>query len=156
MCKNKKRFLPNFKQQKTDQKRFLTSSLILAGTVANSGDNAYAVRLSTLFMSGLVAAAHDSLLLSDMSPASTWKDKSQKWVCVTVTELKYLRDSSVGDKIQTLMFLTKLAVLLATSFADCTNCLLAAGLLVLADAALHALHRADVCLATDVAAPRTC
>jgi len=53
------------------------------------------------------------------------------------------------------MFLTKEAVLLATSFADCTNCLLAAGLLVLADAALHALHRAEVCLATDVAAPRT-
>lgn len=54
------------------------------------------------------------------------------------------------------MFLTSVAVLLATSFADCTNCLLAAGLLVLADAALHALHRAEVCLATDVAAPKTC
>ena len=54
------------------------------------------------------------------------------------------------------MFFTKDAVLLATSFADCTNCLLAEGLLVLADAALHALHRAEVCLATDVAAPRTC
>ena len=53
------------------------------------------------------------------------------------------------------MFLTKLAVLLATSLAACTNCLFAAGLLVLADAALHALQRADVCLATAVAAPRT-
>ena len=53
------------------------------------------------------------------------------------------------------MFFTKLAVLLATSLAACTNCLLAAGLLVFADAALHALQRADVCLATAVAAPRT-
>ena len=53
------------------------------------------------------------------------------------------------------MFLTKLAVLLATSLAACTNCLLAAGLSVLADAALQALQSAEVCLATDVAAPRT-
>ena len=49
----------------------LTSALILAGTAANSGDSAYAVRLSTLFISGLVEAAHASLLLSDMSLANT-------------------------------------------------------------------------------------
>ena len=53
------------------------------------------------------------------------------------------------------MFFTSEAVLLATSLADWTNCRLAAGLLVLADAVLHALHSADVCLATDVAAAST-
>lgn len=78
----------------------------------------------------------------------------------TVFERKYMFLFTLGVSsrihVQTLIFFTKFAVLLATSFADCTNCLLAAGLLVLAEAALHALHKADVCLATDVAAPRTC
>lgn len=56
----------------------------------------------------------------------------------------------------TLMVFTKLAVLLATSLADWTKCLLAAGLVVLEEASLQALHSADVCLATMVAAERTC
>ena len=56
----------------------------------------------------------------------------------------------------TLMVLTRLAVLLATSLADWTKCLLAAGLEVLEEARRHALHRAEVCLATMVAADRTC
>lgn len=53
------------------------------------------------------------------------------------------------------MVLTRLAVLLATSLADWTKCLLAAGLVVLDDARRQALHRAEVCLATMVAAERT-
>ena len=55
----------------------------------------------------------------------------------------------------TLMDLTRLAVLLATSLADWTNCLLATGLEVLEEASRQALHRADVCLATMVAADST-
>ena len=55
----------------------------------------------------------------------------------------------------TLIFFTKLAVLLATSFAACTKCLLATGLLVLLDATLHALHSTLVCLAITVAAAST-
>lgn len=55
----------------------------------------------------------------------------------------------------TLMVLTRLAVLLATSLADWTKCLLAAGLVVLDDARRQALQRAEVCLATMVAAERT-
>lgn len=58
----------------------LTSALILAGTAANSGDSAYAVRLSTLFISGLVEAAHASLLLSDMSLANTWNKKRLRYI----------------------------------------------------------------------------
>lgn len=54
------------------------------------------------------------------------------------------------------MVLTRLAVLLATSLADWTKCLLAAGLVVLEEASRQALHSADVCLATMVAAERTC
>lgn len=54
------------------------------------------------------------------------------------------------------MVFTKLAVLLATSLADWTKCLLAAGLVVLEDARRQALHSAEVCLATMVAAERTC
>lgn len=56
----------------------------------------------------------------------------------------------------TLMVFTKLAVLLATSLADWTKCLLADGLVVLEEARRQALHSADVCLATMVAAERTC
>ena len=56
----------------------------------------------------------------------------------------------------TLIALTRLAVLLATSLALCTNCLLATGLLVLPLAMRQALHKADVCLATTVAADSTC
>ena len=55
----------------------------------------------------------------------------------------------------TLMFLTRLAVLLATSLAACTKCLLATGLLVLLEACLQALHSTLVCLAITVAAART-
>lgn len=54
------------------------------------------------------------------------------------------------------MDLTRLAVVLATSFADWTNCLLATGLVVLEEASRQALHRAEVCLATMVAADSTC
>lgn len=54
------------------------------------------------------------------------------------------------------MVLTRLAVLLATSLADWTNCLLATGLVVLEEASLQALHKAEVCLATMVAADSTC
>lgn len=53
------------------------------------------------------------------------------------------------------MVFTRLAVLLATSLADWTKCLLAAGLVVLDDARRQALQRAEVCLATMVAAERT-
>lgn len=54
------------------------------------------------------------------------------------------------------MVFTKLAVLFATSFADWTKCLLATGLVVLEEARRQALHRAEVCLATMVAAESTC
>ena len=54
------------------------------------------------------------------------------------------------------MALTRLAVLLATSFALCTKCLLATGLSVLEEAKRQALHSAEVCLATTVAADKTC
>lgn len=46
-------------------------------------------------------------------------------------------------------------MVLATSLADCTKCLLATGLAVLEDARRQALQRAEVCLATIVAAERT-
>lgn len=46
-------------------------------------------------------------------------------------------------------------MVLATSLADCTKCLLATGLAVLDDARRQALQRAEVCLATIVAADRT-
>lgn len=52
------------------------------------------------------------------------------------------------------MVLTRLAVVLATSLADWTNCLLATGLEVLEDARRQALQRAEVCLATIVAADK--
>ena len=55
----------------------------------------------------------------------------------------------------TLMAFTRLAVLLATSLALCTKCRLATGLEVLLEARRQALHRADVCLATTVAADNT-
>lgn len=53
------------------------------------------------------------------------------------------------------MDLTKLAVVLATSLADWTNCLLATGLEDLEEARRQALHSAEVCLATIVAAEST-
>ena len=59
-------------------------------------------------------------------------------------------------KRPTLMALTRLAVLLATSLADCTKWRFATGLFVLDEARRHVLHRADVCLATMVAADNTC
>lgn len=46
-------------------------------------------------------------------------------------------------------------MLLATSLALWTNCLLATGLDVLEEASRQALHKAEVCLATIVAAERT-
>lgn len=55
----------------------------------------------------------------------------------------------------TLIALTRLAVLLATSLALCTKWRLATGLDVLDDAKRQALHSAEVCLATTVAAERT-
>lgn len=53
------------------------------------------------------------------------------------------------------MDLTRLAVVLATSLADWTNCLLATGFDVFEEARRQALHRAEVCLATMVAAEST-
>lgn len=53
------------------------------------------------------------------------------------------------------MYLTRWAVLFATSFADWTKCLLATGLSVFAEAFLHALHNPEVCLAMTVAADNT-
>lgn len=53
------------------------------------------------------------------------------------------------------MVFTRLAVLLATSLADCTNWRLATGLAVREEARRHVLHRAEVCLATMVAADST-
>lgn len=61
-----------------------------------------------------------------------------------------------NSQLHTLIAFTKLAVLLATSFALCTKCRFATGLSVLLDARRHALHRAEVCLATTVAADSTC
>lgn len=55
-----------------------------------------------------------------------------------------------------MIVLTRLAVLLATSLADCTKCRLATGLAVLEEASRQALHSAEVCLATMVAAESTC
>lgn len=47
-------------------------------------------------------------------------------------------------------------MLLATSLALWTKCRFATGLSVLEEATRHALHKADVCLATIVAADKTC
>lgn len=47
-------------------------------------------------------------------------------------------------------------MLFATSLADCTKCLLATGFAVFDEAMRQALHRAEVCLATIVAADNTC
>ena len=58
-------------------------------------------------------------------------------------------------KFFTLIFLTRLAVELATSLAAWTKCLLATGLLVLLEATLQTLHRMLVCLAITVAAAST-
>lgn len=58
--------------------------------------------------------------------------------------------------LTTLIVLTRLAVLLATSLADCTNWRLAVGLAVRAEARRQLLHSAEVCLATMVAAESTC
>lgn len=54
------------------------------------------------------------------------------------------------------MALTRLAVLLATSFADDTKCRLATGLVVFDDATRQVLHNTDVCFAISVAADSTC
>jgi hypothetical protein len=56
----------------------------------------------------------------------------------------------------TLIALTRLAVLFATSFADETKCRLATGLVVFDDAIRQVLHKTDVCLAMSVAADSTC
>lgn len=47
-------------------------------------------------------------------------------------------------------------MLFATSLADCTKCLLATGFAVFDEAMRQALHKAEVCLATIVAADNTC
>ena len=56
----------------------------------------------------------------------------------------------------TLMALTRLAVLLATSLAAWTKCFLATGLLVFEDATRHALQREEVFLAIEAAADKIC
>eukprot|EP01137_Pigoraptor_chileana_P018403 Opistho-2@77813 len=97
------------------------SGEILAGTDANSGDDAYVTRDWTASMSGFVVVAHLARL------------------------------SSVRDPASDLMSVTRAAVVLATFFAKLTNCCFATGFVVLVDAALQALHNADVCLAITVA-----
>ena len=68
--------------------------------------------------------------------------------------IKKLEDG-IDCKIKhTLIYLTRFAVLLATSFADCTNCRLATGFSVFVDASLQALQRPAVCFAITVAADR--
>lgn len=59
------------------------------------------------------------------------------------------------DVVQTFIDLTRLAVVFATSLADWTNCLLATGLGVFEEASRQALHSAEVCFATIVAAEST-
>lgn len=59
------------------------------------------------------------------------------------------------EGLQTFMDLTRFAVVLATSLADWTNCLLATALGVFEEARRQALHSAEVCLATMVAAEST-
>ena len=61
---------------------------------------------------------------------------------------------NLNKNVKTLIYLTRFAVLFATSFADCTKCRLATGLSVLVEAALHALHRLAVCFAITVAADK--
>ena len=56
----------------------------------------------------------------------------------------------------TLILLTKLAVLLVTSLANCMKCLLVTGFSHFFEAALQALHSSAVSLAITVAAESTC
>uniref|UniRef100_A0A6B0V5L9 Uncharacterized protein n=1 Tax=Ixodes ricinus TaxID=34613 RepID=A0A6B0V5L9_IXORI len=100
--------------------------LILAGMPANSGELAKVVRLSTASTSGRVASPH---------------------LC---------RFTSFGSWSSTLISLTRLAVALATSLADCTKWRLATGFMVLEEATRQALQSDDVCLAITVAADRIC
>ena len=58
--------------------------------------------------------------------------------------------------VQNLTSFTKVAVALATSLADCTNCFLATGLEVLELATRQELHSALVCLAITVAEVKIC
>jgi len=67
------------------------------------------------------------------------------------TFLYYTKTAAV-----TFIALTRFAVLLATSFADCTKCRLATGFAVLDDAMRQVLHSDEVCFAITVAADRTC
>ncbi|CAN7984568.1 unnamed protein product, partial [Ixodes hexagonus] len=100
--------------------------LILAGIPANSGELAKVVRLSTASTRGRVASPHRC------------------------------RFASFEGLPPTLISLTRLAVALATSLADCTKWRLATGFMVLDDATRQALQSDDVCLAITVAADRIC
>lgn len=97
---------------------------IFAGTLVNSGLLAKVHKLSTASSRGLVA-----------SPV-------------------FWRFLSLYSWSRVLISLTRLAVELATSFADCTKWRLATGLVVLEDARRQALQRALVCFAISVAAKR--
>lgn len=149
-----------------------TSLLIWAGMLAKSGLLANVDRFSTAARSGVVATLHLFLFSSEKSPSKAWNDRTPYETILSVPTdsvdwhapsfPRYEKDAvtsfhstfwSLGEL--TLMVLTRLAVVLATSLADWTNCLLATGLEVLEEARRQALHRADVCLATIVAADRT-
>ena len=80
-------------------------------------------------------------------PSLRWAHRSFCWFCHEAAHIIIC--------IYTLIALTRLAVLLATSFALWTKCLLATGLSVFEEAKRQALQRAEVCLATTVAADNT-
>ncbi len=139
--------------------------------LANSGLLANVDRFSTASRSGVVATRHLFLFSSEKSPSKAW-NRTKPYECAHLSFCKQLnytyshtfswRNSitnlhstfwSVGEL--TLMVLTRLAVVLATSLADWTNCLLATGLGVLDEARRQALQSAEVCLATMVAADST-
>ncbi|CAN7981391.1 unnamed protein product, partial [Ixodes pacificus] len=100
--------------------------LILAGMPANSGELAKVVRLSTASTRGRVASPHRC------------------------------RFTSFGSWGPTLISLTRLAVALATSLADCTKWRLATGFMVLEEATRQALQSDDVCLAITTLSAPTC
>lgn len=120
--------------------------------LANSGLEAKAVRLSTASIRGPVAARQFSRFswLKAPSRACGGTERAESEGCHVMCGCVV-----VAKRTPTLMDLTRLAVVLATSLADWTNCRFATGLAVLEDARRQALHSADVCLATMVAAERT-
>ena len=148
--------------------------------LANSGLEANVERLSTAPRRGLVATRHLFLFSSEKSPSKAFNKTTGQVLEATIllqqnhilTNTIFNRNSKRSPcckyilakgkqsrnsiaRTLTLIVLTRLAVVLATSLADWTNCLLATGLDVLDEARRHALQRAEVCFATIVAAERT-